>query len=42
MGIPFFVFLAALGAIVDFVVVAFNRLVSLTQRSQASWSASTP
>mgnify|MGYP003693867485 CR=1 FL=1 len=38
MGIPFLVFLAAVGAIVVFVVVSYNRLVSLTQRSQSSWS----
>ena len=38
MGIPFLVFLAAVGAIVVFVVVSYNRLVSLTQRFQSSWS----
>jgi len=38
MGIPFLVFLVAVGAIVVFVVVSYNRLVSLTQRSQSSWS----
>jgi len=38
MGIPFLVFLAAVGAIVVFVVVSYNRRVSLTQRSQSSWS----
>ena len=38
MGIPFLVFLAAVGAIVVFVVVSYNRLISLTQRSQSSWS----
>ena len=38
MGIPFLIFLAAVGAIVVFVVVSYNRLVSLTQRSQSSWS----
>lgn len=32
------VFLAAVGAIVVFVIVAYNRLMSLTQRSPASWS----
>ena len=38
MGIPFLVFLAMVGAIVVFVIVACNRLMSLTQRSPASWS----
>jgi LemA protein len=38
MGIPFLVFLAAVGAIVVLVVVSYNRLVSLTQRSQSSWA----
>ena len=38
MSIPFLVFLAAVGAMVVFVIVIYNRLVSLTQRSQASWS----
>jgi len=38
MGIPFLVFLAAVGAIAVFIVVSYNRLVSLTQRSQSSWS----
>jgi len=38
MGIPFLIFLAAVGAIVVFVIVSYNRLVSLTQRSQSSWS----
>ena len=38
MGIPFMIFLAAVGAIVVFVIVSYNRLVSLTQRSQSSWS----
>ena len=38
MGIPFLIFLAAFGAIVVFVIVSYNRLVSLTQRSQSSWS----
>ena len=37
MGRPFLVFLAVVGDIVVFVIVTFNRLVSLTQRSQASW-----
>jgi LemA protein len=32
------IFLAAIGAIVVFVIVSYNRLVSLTQRSQSSWS----
>ena len=32
------VFLAAVRAIVVFVIVAYNRLMSLTQRSPASWS----
>jgi LemA protein len=38
MGIPFLIFLAAVGAIVLSVIVSYNRLASLTQRSQASWS----
>jgi len=38
MGIPFMIFLAAVGAIVVFVIVSYNRLVSLTQRSQSAWS----
>src|SRR5262244_303359 len=38
MGIPFMIFLAAVGVIVVFIIVSYNRLVSLTQRSQASWS----
>ena len=38
MGIPFLIFLAAVGAIVWSVIVSYNRLASLTQRSQASWS----
>ena len=38
MGIPFMIFLAAVGAIVVFIIVSYNRLVSLTQRSQSSWS----
>jgi LemA protein len=38
MSIPFLIFLAAVGAIVVFVIVTYNRLVSLSQRSQASWS----
>jgi LemA protein len=38
MGIPFMIFLAAVGAIVVFIVVSYNRLVSLTQRSQSAWS----
>jgi len=38
MGIPFLVFLAAVGAVVVFVIVADHRLVPLTQRLQASWS----
>ena len=38
MAIPFLIFLAAIGAIVVFVIVSYNRLVSLTQRSQSSWS----
>jgi len=33
------VFLAAVGAIVVFVIVAYDLLTSLIQRSQASWSA---
>lgn len=38
MGIPFMIFLTAVGAIVVFVIVSYNRLVSLTQRSQSAWS----
>ena len=38
MGIPFLIFLAAVGAIVVFVIVSYNRLVSLTQRSESAWS----
>ena len=38
MSIPFMIFLAAVGAIVVFVIVTYNRLVSLTQRAQSSWS----
>ena len=38
MGIPFMIFLAAAGAVVVFVIVSYNRLVSLTQRSQSAWS----
>jgi len=38
MDMPFFVFLDAVGAIVIFVIVTSNRLVSLTERGQASWS----
>ena len=38
MGIPFMIFLAAVGAIVVFVIVSYNRLISLTQRSQSAWS----
>jgi LemA protein len=38
MGIPFMIFLAVVGAIVVFVIVSYNRLVSLAQRSQSAWS----
>ena len=38
MGIPFMIFLAAVGTIVVFIIVSYNRLVSLTQRSQSAWS----
>src|SRR5882672_1131868 len=38
MAIPFLIFLAAVGAIVIFVIVSYNRLVSLTQRTQSAWS----
>ena len=38
MGIPFLIFLAAVGAIILSVIVSYNRLASLTQRAQASWS----
>ena len=31
MSIPFMIFLAAVGAVVMFVIVTYNRLVSLTQ-----------
>ena len=38
MSIPFMIFLAAVGAIVVFAIVSYNRLVSLTQRARSSWS----
>ena len=38
MGIPFMIFLAAVGVVVVFVIVSYNRLISLTQRSQSAWS----
>ena len=38
MGIPFMIFLAAIGAVVVFVIVSYNRMVSLTQRSHSAWS----
>ena len=38
MGIPFMIFLAGIGAIVVFVIVSYNRMVSLRQRSQSAWS----
>jgi len=38
MSLPFMIFLAAVGAVVVFVIVTYNRLVSLTQRAQSSWS----
>jgi LemA protein len=38
MSIPFMIFLAAVGTIVVFAIVSYNRLVSLTQRTQSSWS----
>ena len=38
MSIPFMIFLAAVGAIVVSIIVSYNRLVSLTQRSQSAWS----
>jgi LemA protein len=38
MGIPVMIFLAAVGVIVVFIIVSYNRLVSLTQRSQSAWS----
>ena len=38
MGIPVMIILAAIGAIVVFVIVSYNRLVSLTQRSRSAWS----
>jgi len=38
MSIPFMIFLAAVAAIVVFAIVSYNRLVSLTQRTQSSWS----
>jgi len=36
MSTPFMIFLAAVGAVVVFVIVTYNRLVSLTQRAQSS------
>lgn len=36
MSIPVMIFLAAVGAVVMFVIVTCNRLVSLTQRAQSS------
>lgn len=38
MAIPFMITLAAVGVIVVFVIVSYNRLVSLTQRSLSAWS----
>jgi LemA protein len=38
MAIPLMITLAAIGVIVVFVIVSYNRLVSLTQRSQSAWS----
>ncbi len=38
MSIAFMIFLAAVAAIVLFVIVTYNRLVSLTQRTQSAWS----
>ena len=38
MAIPFMIFLAAVGAIVVFIIVSYNRLVSLTRRSQSAWA----
>ena len=38
MSLAFMIFLAAVAAIVVFVIVSYNRLVSLVQRSQSAWS----
>jgi len=38
MSLAFLIFLAAVVAIVVFVVVSYNRLVSLVQRTQSAWS----
>ncbi len=38
MSLAFMIFLAAVAAIVIFVIVSYNRLVSLAQRTQSAWS----
>lgn len=38
MSLAFLIFLAAVAAIVIFVIVSYNRLVSLSQRTQSAWS----
>jgi len=38
MSLAFLIFLAAVAAIVVFVIVSYNRLVSLVQRTQSAWS----
>src|SRR5229473_7281734 len=38
MSLAFMIFLAAVAAIVVFVIVSYNRLVSLVQRTQSAWS----
>ena len=38
MSLAFLIFLAAVVAIVVFVIVSYNRLVSLVQRTQSAWS----
>jgi LemA protein len=38
MSLAFLIFLAVVAAIVIFVIVSYNRLVSLAQRTQSAWS----
>ena len=38
MSLAFMIFLAAVAAMVIFAIVSYNRLVSLTQRTQSAWS----
>jgi LemA protein len=38
MSLAFMIFLAVVAAMVIFVIVSYNRLVSLTQRTQSAWS----